>query len=83
MTAQNGYVISKRVLTKHDAVAVYRKATAGDQISRYASNYMKVINWHMLLYVCVSLHEEVCLFFQISDVEVKALKKFKKFIFQL
>ena len=44
---------------------------------------MEVINWHMLLYVCVSLHEEVCLFLQISDVEVKALKKFKKFIFQL
>ena len=42
---------------------------------------MEVINWHMLLYVCVSLYEEVWLFFQISDVEVKALKKFKKFIF--
>lgn len=44
---------------------------------------MEVINWQMLLYVCVSLQEEVCLFFQISDAEVKASKKFKKFIFQL
>ena len=33
-----------------------------------------VINWHMLLYVYVSLHEEIYLF-QISDVEVKAINE--------
>ena len=43
---------------------------------------MQVNNWHML-YVYVSLHEEVYLFFQISDVEVRAINELNKFIFQL
>ena len=36
-----------------------------------------------MLYVYVSLHEEVYLFFQINDVEVRAINELNKFIFQL
>ena len=38
---------------------------------------MRAINWHMPLYVFVSLHEKVCLF-QINHVAVKDLKELQK-----
>ena len=65
-----------------EVVAAYRKAIMSTSIYRHASDYMRVNNWHML-YVYVSLHEEVYLFFQINDVEVRAINELNKFIFQL
>ena len=74
--------MSKKLLTKPEVVAACREAIMGTSIYRYASDYMRVINWRML-YVYVSLHEEVYLFFQINDVEVRAINELNKFIFQL
>ena len=67
---------AKRFLTKPEAVTAYRKAILGTSIYGHGSDYVlrAVINWHMLLYVYVSLHEEIYVF-QISDVEVKAINE--------
>ena len=70
------------MLTKPEVVAAHREAIMGTSIYRHASDYMRVINWRML-YVYVSLHEEVYLFFQINDVDVRAINELNKFIFQL
>jgi len=74
--------MSKKLLTKPEVVAARRKANMGTSVYAHALNYMRVINWHML-YVYVSLHEEVYLFFQINDVEVRAINELNKFIFHL
>ena len=74
--------MSKKLSTKPEVVAARREAIMGTSIYGHASDYMRVINWRML-YVYVSLHEEVYLFFQINDVEVRAINELNKFIFQL
>ena len=41
-TEQDGYVMSKKVITKPEAIAAYRKAISGTTIYRHASDYMRV-----------------------------------------
>ena len=48
--------MSKRLLTKPEAVAAYRKAIMSTSIYRHASDYMRVNNWYMLyVYVFMPL----------------------------
>ena len=62
--------MGKKLLTKPEAIAAYRKAIMGTTIYRHASDYMRVIN---LYHVYLCLHENVSLCFQIGDVSTKTI----------
>ena len=63
--------MGKKLLTKPEVIAAYRKAITGTTISGHACHYVRVINLcHVYLW---SLHESAYLCFQISDGSTKTI----------